>query len=224
MALYGDRGNAIALQAVGARCGLDVQVHALEAGEEWALDFDLLILGGGQDFDQSKVTADLLGRAAFLKSFLIRGGIFLGICGGYQLLGASFRTQEGLEIPCLGLCKFITVGSSAKRLVGNLAFRAELGGEILDFYGFENHSGRTDLQGHSALGKVTRGHGNNGLDQSEGVYESYGAGLLVGTYAHGFLPRNPLFTKHLLEQIVGASLPFRLSPFEQASLADSRRG
>ena len=61
--------------------------------------------------------------------------------------------------------------------------------------GFENHGGRTYLDGGAPLGRVEVGYGNNGDDGLEGCV----AGSVYGTYLHGpLLPKNPALADHLL--------------------------
>ena len=70
-----------------------------------------------------------------------------------------------------------------------------MGAELV---GFENHGGRTTLgSGAEPLGRVVKGFGNNGRDNTEGArYRN-----CFGTYMHGsLLPKNPWFTDFLLEQ------------------------
>ncbi len=63
--------------------------------------------------------------------------------------------------------------------------------------GFENHSGRTYLEGNTKpLGILKTGNGNNGKDKTEGAFYKN----VFGTYLHGsFLPKNPHFTDYLIK-------------------------
>jgi CobQ-like glutamine amidotransferase family enzyme len=84
--------------------------------------------------------------------------------------------------------------------------------------GFENHSGRTFLgEGLRPLGRVLKGHGNNGDDGTEGA----AGGNHFGTYLHGsLLPKNP----HLADHIIERALARRLEPLDDAlELAAHRR-
>lgn len=66
--------------------------------------------------------------------------------------------------------------------------------------GFENHGGRTTLGKNTRpLAHVLVGHGNNGIDKTEGVvYKN-----AIGTYLHGpLLPKNP----HLADWAIQTSL------------------
>jgi CobQ-like glutamine amidotransferase family enzyme len=115
----------------------------------------------------------------------------LMICGMYQLLCHKFVTHKGHEIKGIGIFNAETIASS-NRMVGNLKVSSDFG--IL--YGFENHSGRTFLQeGQKPLGKVLRGNGNNGQDDTEGAITNN----VFGSYLHGpMLPNNPRFTDSLI--------------------------
>ena len=81
------------------------------------------------------------------------------------------------------------------RLIGNVAIEVDLGG-ALTVAGFENHGGRTYLgDGATPLGKVLKGHGNNGEDGFEGVRRSN----MFGTYLHGpLLPKNSELADRLI--------------------------
>ncbi|MFL5859353.1 MAG: glutamine amidotransferase, partial [Solirubrobacteraceae bacterium] len=88
--------------------------------------------------------------------------------------------------------------------------------------GFENHGGRTFLGGAQPLGRVLKGHGNNGGDRHEGVR----AGNVIGTYLHGpLLPKNAWFADWLIETALDLASP--LAPlddtFEDAAHAEARR-
>jgi CobQ-like glutamine amidotransferase family enzyme len=90
--------------------------------------------------------------------------------------------------------------------------------------GFENHGGRTHLgPGEQPLGRVLRGHGNDGATGVEGVRR----GNVVGTYLHGpLLPKNAWFADWLIARALGRA-PDELAPlddvFEAAAHAEARR-
>jgi hypothetical protein len=148
------------------------------------------------------------------------------VCGGYQLLGHSY--QLGAEtLPGVDLVDLVTVRSDGPRLIGNVAIEVELdAGERRVLAGFENHGGRTRLgSGVSALGRVLKGHGNNGEDGYEGVRH----GSVIGTYLHGpLLPKNAWFADWLIETALGRRDPVApLEPLddrlETEAHADARR-
>jgi hypothetical protein len=92
------------------------------------------------------------------------------------------------------------------RLIGNIAIEVELApGFRRILAGFENHGGRTHL-GPAArpLGRVLRGHGNNGRDQLEGARRDN----VLGTYMHGpLLPKNSWFADWLIATALRRTAP-----------------
>ncbi len=196
--LYGDRGNIQCMQRRLQWRGIDCKVESAGIGEEKDLTrYDLFFIGGGQDFDQEILLEDLrLRKGGEIRAALEDGKTFLCICGGYQMMGHYYKTQEGHVCPFLGAIDFYTVGGS-KRLIGNYAFDLgpESGGSTV--VGFENHSGRTYLgKGIQPLGTIRRGFGNNGEDKTEGVHYKNA----FCTYSHGpVLPKNPAFADVLLQ-------------------------
>jgi CobQ-like glutamine amidotransferase family enzyme len=115
-----------------------------------------------------------------------------------------------------------TVREPGPRLIGNAAIEVELAGRRQVLAGFENHGGRTYLgEGQRPLGRVLRGHGNNGRDGAEGAR----AGSVIGTYLHGpLLPKNAWFADWLVATALRleglASLDDEL---ERAAHASARR-
>ncbi|MBR4578333.1 MAG: glutamine amidotransferase [Oscillospiraceae bacterium] len=195
--LYGDRGNIACMRQRLAWRGIDCTVTELPLGVKDELcDYDFFFIGGGQDFEQTVLLSDLSGgRRDNIRAAAEDGLPFLAICGGYQLLGAGYRTADGVWCEYTGILDLTTEGSR-QRMIGNYAFRLgpESGGGVV--IGFENHGGRTSLgPGLSPLGTVLRGYGNNGTDGSEGArYKN-----VFGTYSHGpVLPKNPAFCDTLL--------------------------
>jgi lipid II isoglutaminyl synthase (glutamine-hydrolysing) len=198
--IYGDRGNTIVLQRRSQWRGIAVSVRSIGLGEELAWqDFDLIFVGGGQDRQQTLVAADLRAtKAAALAAARDDGRVLLAVCGGYQLLGHSYRGADGGELPGLGLFDLHTVhpGSTVPRCIGDVVVRCDWDEQRRTLVGFENHGGRTYLgPGCAPLGSVVAGFGNNGRDGGEGA-RTYNA---FGTYLHGsLLPKNPWFADHLI--------------------------
>ena len=196
--LYGDRGNIIALKNRMERREIEVKVDKITMGQSFnSDDYDLLFVGGGQDFEQDVLLDDLKkGKDKEMKRAVENSKVFLAICGGYQMLGKYYKTYDGKMLEYLGILDFYTQGKE-ERLIGNYAFKTKEGIEIV---GFENHSGRTylgkDLQ---PLGKIIKGYGNNGEDGTEGVrYKN-----TFGTYSHGpILPKNSKFADLLISLAV----------------------
>ena len=196
--LYGDRGNILAIRRRAAWHGLKAKIIVVHPGEQ--IDFnrcDLLFMGGGQDHEQKLVAGDLKGRRGELLEAIDRGMVILAICGSYQLLGSYYETSRGEHIAGLEILDLHTQ-AGRRRLTGNIVTRCDLWDPPRTLVGFENHAGRTFL-GTSLrpLGRVIRGHGNNGRDRTEGVVHRN----VIGTYMHGsLLPKNPWLTDYLLEK------------------------
>jgi CobQ-like glutamine amidotransferase family enzyme len=237
MNIYADRGNLLMLERRCTWRGIDFELTASGLGERLDADAaDLFYLGGGQDRDQRLCAEDLLEtKRDALHEAASRGAIVLGICGGYQLLGRSYVLGKE-RIEGVGLLEIETVREDGARLIGNVAIEVRLdsetgatsddrdsaGARVLA--GFENHGGRTTLGGgQAALGRVLRGHGNDGRSGLEGAR----GGNTIGTYLHGpLLPKNSWFADWLIARAVGLD-ERELAPLEdtleRAAHAGARR-
>ncbi len=225
MNIYADRGNLLLLQRRCEWRGLGFTVTASGLGDELDPDgADLYYIGGGQDRDQRLCALDLADvKRAALHEVAGRGGVILAVCGGYQLLGHSYELGHE-SLPGVGLVDLTTVRSEGPRLIGNVAIEVELEpGRPRVLAGFENHGGRTHLGGAAApLGRVLKGHGNNGADGYEGVRERN----VIGTYLHGpLLPKNAWFADWLIATALGLPEPPAAldDSLEDAAHADARR-
>ena len=132
--LYGDRGNIACMKKRLEWRGIGCAVTELPLGTADDLTgYDLFFIGGGQDFEQTVLLADLrAGRAENIRAAAEDGKTLLCICGGYQLLGNGYRTAAGQWCDYTGILDFTTEGSY-ERLIGNYAFRLgeESGGGIV---------------------------------------------------------------------------------------------
>ena len=203
MNIYADRGNLLMLRRRCEWRGLGFELTGVGIGDGLDPDgADLYYMGGGQDRDQELCADDLFRyKRDALAAAADRGAVVLGVCGGYQLLGHSYQLAEA-ELPGIGLLDVATVRSDGPRLIGNIAIEVDLPeGQGMVLAGFENHAGRTHLGSRAqALGRVLRGHGNNGADALEGARE----GTVIGTYMHGpLLPKNAWFADWLIRTAIG---------------------
>ena len=196
--LYGDGGNIRCMTQRLAWRGIGSTVTRLPIGETAQLAaYDLVFIGGGQDFEQQVLLEDLhRGKDREIRAAIGDGLPFLTICGGYQMMGAYYETYDGQRCDFIGALDLYTVGSPT-RMIGNYKYQCgpESGGSLV--IGFENHSGKTWLgPGVQPLGRVLAGFGNNGEDGTEGARFRN----VFGTYSHGpLLPKNPAFCDYLLE-------------------------
>ena len=223
MNIYADRGNIAVLRARCEWRGLGFELASATLGESFDPEaHDLFYMGGGQDRDQVAVARDMEHtKREALHSAAGRGAVVLAVCGGYQLLGHSYELG-GEELPGVGLVDLRTIREAGPRLIGNCAIEADLGTGPRVIAGFENHGGRTYL-GHAEtpLGRVIRGHGNNGRDGFEGVHRDN----VIGTYLHGpLLPKNIWLADRLIELALGIELePLPHDELEDAAHASARR-
>jgi CobQ-like glutamine amidotransferase family enzyme len=216
MSVYGDRGNVLTLMRRASWRAIDLEVSELTVGDRMDPSAaDLIFFGGGQDREQEVVSPDfLMQKGQAVLEAVDHGAALLSVCGGYQLLGQSYTTVDGQELPGAGLFDVRSV-PGPKRHIGNVLVETDLDGERRTLVGFENHSGRTYL-GSSIrpLGRTVVGAGNNGEDHTEGaVYKG-----AIGCYLHGsLLPKNPW----LADRLLAWALQHRLGePVELAPLDD----
>jgi len=209
--IYADRGNMAVLARRASWRGHELEVEAVSIGDVLRPGgHDLLYMGGGQDREQALVAVDLAARADAVRESVAGGAALLAVCGGYQLLGRSYRERGGVELPGIGLFPLDTVAGE-RRMIGDVLLDCDWAGRTLA--GFENHAGRTRLDDAALpLGRVVYGFGNDG----ESGFEGCRAGRAIGTYLHGpLLPRNPWLADWLLAQALahaGAGEPPELEP------------
>lgn len=190
--LYGDRGNIACMEK---RChwrGIGAETIEFNTGD--TIDFsklDIVLLGGGSDREQAIVCRNLLEIQNEFKEYVEDNGVVIAVCGGYQLLGKYYKTEDAM-IEGLDLVDIYTEQGEG-RLIDNIVLQSELAD--MPVVGFENHGGRTYLNGNRPFGKVLYGAGNDGESGYEGViYKN-----VIGTYLHGpLLPKNPQICDYLL--------------------------
>ncbi|MEG1257166.1 glutamine amidotransferase [Clostridium sp.] len=192
--VYGDIGNILILKHRAEKRGINVSVKNVSMDDEFnSDDFDIVFFGGGQDYEQSIVSKDLVeNKKLSITNYIESGKVFLCICGGYQLLGKTYATSTGEVLEGLGILDIYTEAST-ERLIGNSIIYNETFNET--YVGFENHSGKTYIGDLTPLGIVKSGFGNNGEDKKEGcIYKN-----TFCTYFHGsLLAKNPELSDRLL--------------------------
>ena len=210
--LYGDRGN---IQCLMKRCqwrGIEAETIPFELDDE--IDFsklDIVLLGGGSDREQMLVCEKLKEIQKDFKAYVENDGVVIAICGGYQLLGNYYKTEQG-TMKGLELVDLYTEQGEG-RLIDNIVLQSDL--FDMPIVGFENHGGRTFIKDNKPLGKVLYGAGNDGKSGSEGVvYKN-----VIGTYLHGpLLRKNPQLAdwliSHALEQKYGKKI--ELAPLDDS--------
>ena len=219
--LYGDRGNTVCMEKRLQWRGIDCRFTEVKYGDNDPLsDYDLIFIGGGQDFEQKLLMEDLQrGKGNNIKAAAEDGKTFLAICGGYQLLGHYYQMSDGTKCEYIGAIDVFTVAGE-KRMIGNTACISEEAGTIV---GFENHAGKTFLSGAvKSLGTVLKGSGNNGEDGCEGArYKN-----VFATYYHGpVLPKNPELCDLILKTALGRKYGiFELRPLDDSAENAAKEG
>ena len=176
-----------------------VELIRVRPGTALPRDADLIILPG------SKATiADLtaLREAGFDLEIALhrrRGGMILGLCGGYQMLGSVIRDPSGIEgspgtAPGLGLLAVETVLSADKRLesVSGTSF------DGVPVTGYEMHMGVT------SGGDCARPFAQLADGTAEGAMSA--DRQVVGTYMHGLFADDRQRSAWLLRFLAGSTM------------------
>ena len=215
--LYGDRGNIISFKKRLEWRGIGFEYSSVSVGDNFDPSaYDLVFIGGGQDFEQEVLLADLSEeKKKGIRHAVDSGVAFLAICGGYQLLGTHYKSWEGIQFDFCNAINIHTIGHK-KRMIGDFMFSTDesISGGLL-VTGFENHSGRTYLgEGVKPLGTIISGFGNNGADRTAGAcYKN-----VFCSYSHGpLLPKNP----GLCDYILKTALERKYGEYPLDSLDDS---
>ena len=195
MNTYGDNGNLLMLQHRAKKLGYEVETTLISLEEDFnPEDFDIVMFGGGQDYEQTVVAKDLHNKKDALIQYIEDDGVVVAICGGFQLLGRYYVNASGERLNGISAIDVCTNGQFPNRLIGDVEIVNEEFGET--YLGYENHIGRTYLgKNMKPLGKVVKGYGNNEEDHVEGCHYKN----VFCSYFHGpILVRN----QHLADRII----------------------
>lgn len=221
MSTYGDRGNVIVLKKIAEDHNINVEIVRIDQNSDSKslLLCDLIFMGGAQDLQQEIVNQDLIEEKGQTLIKMVNDGVpGLFICGAYQFLGNYYKDAYGTKIQGLGLFNMFTESfPEKKRLIGPIVISQTTNYLV----GFENHGGRTYLDDKSqAFAKVVKGFGNNGEDETEGIYYKNS----IGTYMHGpILPSNPSLAVTLLETAINKKYDKKVTLSFNDSLAKQAR-
>jgi adenosylcobyric acid synthase len=171
----------------------DVRVEIIETGEALPGDADVVLLAG------SKATlADLKAlRAAGwdidIAAHHRRGGLVVGLCGGYQMLGRTLADPDGIEGAAetatgLGLLDVDTVIGGDKSLVEVSGTEMLTGCPVS---GYEMHMGRTSGADTARPWLTLDGGRNDGAVSADGrVMAGYLHGIFASDdFRHAFMAR-----------------------------------
>ena len=176
------------LDPLGAEPGVAVTI--VQPGDPIPGDADIVLLPGSK-----AVRADLAllrseGWDIDIRAHVRRGGIVVGLCGGYQMLGNSVADPDGIEGPPgtsdgLGLLDVETVLTSDKTLTEAQGIEAGTGSTV---QGYEMHMGRTTGPGRARPMLDFGGRADGAVSPD---------GRVMGCYLHGLFAADAFRTAFL---------------------------
>lgn len=122
--VYGDIGNILVLKYRAQQRGIKINVSNVSIKDSFPIDkYDIALFGGGQDYEQSIVSKDMVEtKKDDLTEYIEKGKVLLAICGGYQLLGKYYTTPEGEKLDGLNILDIYTEGGDI-RFIGNTVIK-----------------------------------------------------------------------------------------------------
>jgi adenosylcobyric acid synthase len=168
--------------------------------------YRMLVLPGSKNVRGDLEWLRSMGWEEEISAFRRSGGMILGICGGFQMLGRSIADPHGLEgtpgtSAALGVLEVSTVLEKEKYLSNSLG---RLHGADVAASGYEIHMGRTAVEGSCRpFLQVTERNGVPREDTDGVVSED---GRVMGTYFHGIFDE-PSLRHHFLEEADSSYTP-----------------
>ena len=131
------------LDPLAAEPGVDLRV--LQPGQPIPGDTDLVLLCGSKAVRADLAALKEEGWDIDIQAHVRRGGVMVGLCGGYQMLGRRIADTDGIEGPAgestgLGLLDIDTVLAGDKTLASATGVDIATGASLR---GYEIHIGRT---------------------------------------------------------------------------------
>ena len=156
----------------------DVAIDIVEPGRPIPAEADLILLPGSKSTIPDLAMLREEGWDIDIKAHLRQGKPVMGLCAGYQMLGARLDDPEGTEGPPgavdgLGLLEIETVLTGDKRLVEAEGRELSTGQSVR---GYEMHIGKTDGAGLARPMLEIAGHADGAVSPD---------GLVMGCYLHG---------------------------------------
>jgi adenosylcobyric acid synthase len=156
----------------------DVNLCFVQPGEAIPADTRLVIIPGSKSTMADLAALRREGWDIDLKAHVRRGGLVLGLCGGYQMLGRMISDPEGLEGPPgsiegLGLLDVETTLLPDKTLTRTSGTHAPTGMAI---EGYEIHLGKTHGPACARPFALLDGRADGAISATSQV---------MGTYLHG---------------------------------------
>ncbi len=176
----------------------DVAVEFVPPGRPLPGDAALVVLPGSKATIADLAALRAEGWDIDLAAHLRRGGLVIGLCGGYQMLGTIIRDPLGMEgqpgeVAGLGLLDVTTELTADKTLIETDGLDLATGAVVR---GYEMHVGRTE--GEGCTRPMLRLDG-----RSEGAVSA--DGRVQGCYLHGLFASNAYRTALLASLAPGRS-------------------
>ena len=164
------------LDPLAAEPGVGVDI--IQPGQPIPGDADVVIIPGSKSTLADLALIREEGWDVDISAHCRRGGLVVGLCGGYQILGRHLKDPDGIEGPPeeaegLGLLDIETVLEGEKTLTRASGVEIESGATV---QGYEMHIGRTTGPGLDNPFLTIEG-------QTEGARSR--DGRVMGTYLHG---------------------------------------
>jgi adenosylcobyric acid synthase len=168
----------------------DVRVELIEPGHPLPADVDLVLLPGSKSTIGDLQALRAAGWDIDIKAHARRGGRVLGLCGGYQMLGARLDDPDGTEGPAgavdgLGLLDVETLLGGDKALV-EVTGKDRASGQPVR--GYEMHIGQTSGADCARPMLDLQGRPDGALSADGRIMGTYVHGLFAGdAFRHAFL-------------------------------------
>jgi adenosylcobyric acid synthase len=168
----------------------DVAVRFIETGEPLPGDADAVILPGSKATIADLAAFRAAGWDGDLFAHIRRGGVVVGLCGGYQMLGEVIGDPQGIEGPPgeaagLGLLAVATTLTDDKTLTERAAVEQTTGEPVR---GYEMHVGRSEGPGTARPMLRWDGGCDGAVSADQRVMGCYLHGLFASDrFRHAFL-------------------------------------
>jgi len=171
----------------------DVSVVFIEPTEPLPCDADLIVLPGSKSTLADLAAFREQGWDVDLHAHIRRGGMVLGLCGGFQMLGRRVADPDGIEGPPsdaigLGWFDMETVLTGEKTLLESSGVVCETG---LSIRGYEMHIGRSTGPALDRPFLKLEGRPEGAVSED---------GQIIGCYVHGLFA-DDTFRQDFLRQL-----------------------
>ncbi|MDO4383005.1 MAG: hypothetical protein Q4C18_00765 [Eubacteriales bacterium] len=205
--LHGDRGNVMALERIGKKMGLSVEVHKTTNFGD-SLDFkqtDVLLLNPGEFKSNEYIVNAFRNVKDQLDAYIEEGGVILTVGTTGAAFGKTIRRLDGSTISGLG---YLDMECAERDNIVGDDLITRMRGTDFELNGSQIQVMDTTLSSDVALSDVEYGYGNNGYEEKhEGArYKN----LIFTNMLGPVLVKNPWLAQHLIQKAMerkGVSIP-----------------